>query len=96
VIEISDDASNGARIAVCNEGDVIPTEHIPRLFDRFYRASPSREHSSRHQGLGLAIVAAIARMHAGSTFARSESGITRIGFTVSPSPQPTSSDGTSK
>jgi two-component system heavy metal sensor histidine kinase CusS len=36
----------------------------------------------QHHGLGLAIVAAIARMHAGRTLARSHDGITEVGFTV--------------
>ena len=34
------------------------------------------------RGLGLSIVAAIARMHSGRTFAQSDGGITRLGFTV--------------
>lgn len=46
-----------------NAGAAIEAEHLPKLFDRFYRADPSRTHADRNHGLGLAIVAAIARMH---------------------------------
>jgi two-component system heavy metal sensor histidine kinase CusS len=41
-----------------------------------------KEPGQAHHGLGLAIVAAIARMHAGSTLADSGGGVTRIGFTL--------------
>ena len=40
------------------------------------------EGEEQHHGLGLAIVAAIARMHAGRTLAESASGTTRVGFTL--------------
>jgi two-component system, OmpR family, heavy metal sensor histidine kinase CusS len=57
---------------------------LPRLFDRFFRADSSRccDGEEQHHGLGLAIVAAIARMHAGRTLAESREGLTRIGFTL--------------
>jgi two-component system heavy metal sensor histidine kinase CusS len=70
------------RVGVENEGPPIPAEHLPRLFDRFYRADVSRRGSGSHHGLGLAIVAAIARMHGGHTFAYSLEGTTRIGFSL--------------
>ena len=41
-------------------GAAIPGEHLTRLFDRFYRADPSRAYSHDSHGLGLAIVKAIA------------------------------------
>ena len=43
----------------------------------------ARPFDANHHGLGLAIVAAIARMHGGRPFARSEDGATTIGFTIS-------------
>lgn len=77
-------ADGGAtRVALANEGPAIPGEHLARLFDRFYRADSARSVSNggdRHHGLGLAIVAGIARMHQGSTFARSADGWTQVGF----------------
>lgn len=76
-----DRQDNGeVRIAVHNEGPTIAPVHLPRLFDRFYRADAARTHAGRNHGLGLAIVAAIARMHGGQAFAESAAGITRIGL----------------
>lgn len=71
-------------VEVDNEGPAIAPEHLPRLFDRFYRADPSRSHADRNHGLGLAIVAAIARMHGGEVHARSAAGVTTIGLTIPP------------
>jgi two-component system, OmpR family, heavy metal sensor histidine kinase CusS len=72
------------RVYVENQGPPIPVEHLPRVFDRFHRADRSRENSDIHHGLGLAIVAAIARMHGGQVFASSSPATTRIGFTLAP------------
>ena len=55
---------------------------LERLFDRFFRVDAARPDSQSHHGLGLAIVAAIARMHAGRPLAASEGGSTRVGFTL--------------
>lgn len=68
------------RLSVLNEGPDIAPAHLPRLFDRFYRADPARAQADRNHGLGLAIVAAIARMHGGQPFAESANGRTRIGL----------------
>ena len=62
------------------KGPEIAPAHLPRLFDRFYRADPARAQADRNHGLGLAIVAAIARMHGGQPFAESALGRTRIGL----------------
>ena len=52
-------------IGVTNPGDEIASEHLPRLFERFYRVDASRSNSGANHGLGLAIVKAIALMHGG-------------------------------
>lgn len=67
-------------LAVSNRGSTIPQEHQARLFDRFYRADPARADAVQHHGLGLAIVAAIARMHGGEAFVSSEQGLTTFGL----------------
>lgn len=71
------------QVLVQNRGQAIPGEQLPRLFDRFYRGEDSRScPKQQHHGLGLAIVAAIARMHGGHTLVQSEAGSTRVGFTL--------------
>ncbi len=71
------------QLLVLNRGTAIASDHLPRLFDRFFRVDSARCcEDGQHHGLGLAIVAAIARMHAGRTLAESTSGTTRVGFTL--------------
>jgi two-component system heavy metal sensor histidine kinase CusS len=84
VIGIVSEADQQVRVEVLNQGPAIEAQALPRLFDRFFRGDDSRccEGEEQHHGLGLAIVAAIARMHAGRTVAESSSGITRVGFTL--------------
>ena len=71
---------DSARIVVENRGAPIEPQLLPRLFDRFFRADRARSACQQHHGLGLAIVAAVARMHGGRTLAESGDGVTRIGF----------------
>jgi len=81
-IEIAQEADRSVRLAVVNQGVPIGTEHQPRLFDRFYRADPSRSHADVHHGLGLSIVAAIARMHGGEPFSSIHDGQFTIGMVL--------------
>lgn len=67
-------------VFVANRGEPVDAGHLPRLFDRFYRADPSRTDGARHHGLGLSIVAAIARMHGGRAEASSSDQTTSIGL----------------
>ncbi len=71
------------RIAVTDSGKGIPTEALPRIFDRFYRADPARQTTTGGSGLGLAIVRAIVEAHGGSVMAENapDSGA-RISFTL--------------
>ncbi|MGH8165440.1 MAG: heavy metal sensor histidine kinase, partial [Rhodanobacteraceae bacterium] len=72
-ILISLDAGpNGAQIVVQDEGCGVAAEHIPRIFDRFYRVEASR--SSEGTGLGLALVKSIAQLHGGTIKVQSEVG----------------------
>jgi two-component system heavy metal sensor histidine kinase CusS len=59
-------------VAVSDTGCGIAPEHLPRVFDRFYRAESSR--SSDGAGLGLALVKSIVDLHGGSASIQSEMG----------------------
>ena len=59
-------------VAVSDNGSGIPAEHLPRVFDRFYRAESSR--SSDGAGLGLALVKSIVELHSGSASIESSPG----------------------
>lgn len=68
-------------LTVENTGEMIPAQHLARLFERFYRADPSRQHASGEgTGLGLAITQAILRAHKGDVGVASHPG--RTAFTL--------------
>ncbi len=67
-----------AVVDISNPGPDIPAEHLPRLFDRFYRVDPSRQRKGEGAGLGLAIVKSIVEAHGGTVLVRSEGGLTRF------------------
>jgi two-component system heavy metal sensor histidine kinase CusS len=67
-------------LAVTNPGTPIDREHLPRLFERFYRVDASRSNSGANHGLGLAIVKAIALMHGGDVFVHSDRGANTFGI----------------
>jgi two-component system, OmpR family, sensor kinase len=67
-----DDGS--AVIEVSDDGPGMSEEELERVFERFYRADPSRSRSSGGIGLGLSIVAAVAEAHGGRADAESEPG----------------------
>lgn len=77
-VEISIESSpNKVCLLVANTGADIATEHLPRLFDRFYRADKARTHAeSDGAGLGLAITRAIVEAHGGKAAVRSVNGKT--------------------
>ena len=71
--------SGEIQVSVDNPGEDIEPEHLPRLFDRFYRVDPSR-HKARSDGagLGLAITKSIVEAHQGTIQASSSGGSTRF------------------
>ena len=54
-----------ALLSVHNEGEVIPQDALPHLFDRFYRVDKSRARAQGGYGLGLSIAKTIANAHGG-------------------------------
>ena len=77
--------SEQAQIAVQDTGRGIDPEHLPRVFDRFYRADSSR--SSQGSGLGLALVKSIVDLHGGAATIESEIGRGTIVRLVFPKPR---------
>jgi two-component system OmpR family sensor kinase len=63
-----------AELAVRDTGRGIAPEHLPHVFERFYRADPSRSRKTGGSGLGLAIVRAIVERHGGTVGVESELG----------------------
>lgn len=63
-------------IRVENTGPAIPPEHLPRLFDRFYRVDPARQRHTEGTGLGLALVKSIVTAHRGEISVNSSEGLT--------------------
>ena len=59
-------------IDVTDDGDGIAAEHLPRIFERFYRVDAARDRARGGTGVGLAISRAIARAHGGELRAASE------------------------
>ena len=70
-----------ARLTVTNGGEPIPAQHLPHLFERFYRADASRGEQSGF-GLGLSIAAAIAQEHKSTLKAESDAASTRFILTI--------------
>jgi signal transduction histidine kinase len=70
-------AGAGVRLSVADSGETgITPEHLPHVFDRFYKADASRQGVSGGSGLGLSIVKAIVERHGGSISIASRPGRT--------------------
>lgn len=81
-VEISTKAENGmAMLIVSDNGAGIAPEHLPHIFDRFYRVDTARTSSQGRSGLGLAISKAIIEAHGGNIEVSSKSGAGSM-FTV--------------
>ncbi len=74
-IQVRLTASDGqARVEFEDEGIGIAPEHLPHIFERFYRVARAENGEARSGGLGLAIAQALARAHAGEVQCRSRLG----------------------
>ena len=73
-IEIADSDHDDLRIVVHDTGMGIRPEHLPRVFDRFYRADESRRVGGG-SGLGLSIVDSIMQLHRGRVTIESSPGV---------------------
>jgi len=82
-IRIGMDRDRMATIQVENTGETISPEHLPHLFDRFYRADPSRKRLADGAGLGLAITRSIIQAHGGTVSVQSAEGVTVFNLKIS-------------
>ncbi|HEY5893069.1 MAG TPA: heavy metal sensor histidine kinase [Chthoniobacterales bacterium] len=62
-------------VSVGDTGEGIDSEHLEKIFDRFYRAANSRQSDGAGAGLGLAIVKSIMQLHGGAVSVQTQSGL---------------------
>ena len=67
-------AAGWAKVTVADTGAGIPPDDLPQVFERFYRADPSRTRSTGGAGLGLTIARQLVEAHGGAIHAESEPG----------------------
>jgi PAS domain S-box-containing protein len=71
---VSRRVDGGVAVSIRDNGAGITRDHLPRIFERFYRADPSRSREEGGTGLGLAIVKHLVEAHGGRVHAESERG----------------------
>jgi signal transduction histidine kinase len=80
---VTADPDEKVEVRVADSGPGIPTEHLPFLFERFYRTDASRSRDTGGAGLGLAIVKQLAAAHGGRVWVESAVGRgTVFGFSL--------------
>jgi len=75
VVLFSEKDGDGVWLGVRDTGIGIAAEHVPRIFERFYRADPGRSREAGGTGLGLAIVKHLAEAHQGRVRVDSSPGV---------------------
>jgi heavy metal sensor kinase len=73
IVSLCQDADDGI-LTITDTGIGIPKKALPHIFDRFYRADPSRSYETGGSGLGLAIAQKSVEFHGGSISVQSEEG----------------------
>jgi two-component system, OmpR family, sensor histidine kinase VanS len=86
-VEVRCSQSDGlVLIEVSNKGPMIPDEHIPHLFNTFYRAEDSRNRSEGGVGLGLSIAKGLVEAHGGTIGVENHAGGPTFWFSIPVSP----------
>ena len=70
------------RVTFSNDGEGIPRQDLPFIFERFYRAEKSRSREHGGAGIGLSVVKEIIEAHRGGVGASQSEGLTKIWFTL--------------
>jgi signal transduction histidine kinase len=70
------------QIAVADSGEGIAAQHLPHIFERFYRADPARDRAHGGSGIGLTIARALVTAHGGTLTATSNGPGTGAEFTI--------------
>ncbi len=88
-----------ARVAVHDIGERIDEHSLPHIFERFFRADPSRARGSGGAGIGLAIVKELVGAHGGDVGAESNQDGVTVWFELplrSPDPDPAMQPGSTR
>ena len=80
--ETNDAVGDWAVVEVANTGSRLAPDDLARVFDRFYRADPSRARGTGGTGLGLAIVRHLVEAQGGSVWAKSDDAGVTVGFAL--------------
>ena len=84
VVISAETTSDNLQIAIRDSGCGIAPDHLPFVFDRFYRTDEARQRVSGGRGLGLAIVKQLVELHGGRVWATSKLGVGSTFFVALP------------
>ena len=75
-------SGSAVQVIIADTGEGISAEHLPHIFERFYRVDPARDRAHGGSGIGLTIARALITAHGGTITAASEGPGTGTRFTI--------------
>ena len=81
-LRIREGSNNKAYVSISNQGETIPAEELPLVFDRFHKLDKSRAQNREGWGLGLYIVKTLIDRHGENISVTSQVGKTEFTFTL--------------